>query len=90
MKTKLQCIQEAYTKATGLETDDMSLITTAMVFEAMDEWQKEANKFILEQFGEAAQRLSDGRYYLMGVDEDKISVSDCLESFGFGRNGLND
>lgn len=33
-------------------------------------------------------QLSEGRHYLMGVDEDKITVEDALESFGFGRNGL--
>lgn len=33
------------------------------------------------------KRLQNGRDYLMQVEPDDISVEDCLESFGYGRNG---
>lgn len=33
-------------------------------------------------------QLSNGRYYLMSVRPDDLTVEDALESFGFGRNGL--
>lgn len=34
------------------------------------------------------QRLENGRHYLMGVQQNEITVEDALEAFGFGRNGL--
>jgi len=37
---------------------------------------------------EVYERLSEGRKYLMGVETDDLNVEDCLEAFGFGRNGL--
>lgn len=36
----------------------------------------------------ACERLAEGRSYLMSVQSDEITVEDCLEAFGFGRNGL--
>lgn len=30
------------------------------------------------------------RDYLMAVDPNDLTVEDCLEALGFGRNGLND
>ncbi len=34
-------------------------------------------------------RLDNGRHYLMGVDPKKLTVEDCLENFGFSRDGLS-
>jgi hypothetical protein len=34
-------------------------------------------------------RLDEGRHYLMGVEPGKLTVEDCLEAFGFSRNGLS-
>jgi hypothetical protein len=39
-------------------------------------------------FEEIAQRLDDGRHYLMGVDPKKLTVEDALEAFGYNRNGF--
>lgn len=36
-----------------------------------------------------SDRLSEGRYYLMGIQPSKLTVEDALEAFGFGRNGLD-
>ena len=35
-------------------------------------------------------RLDNGRSYLMGVKPENLTVEDCLEAFGFTRNGLGD
>jgi hypothetical protein len=35
------------------------------------------------------EALENGRHYLMGVSAQDITVDDALESFGFGRNGLD-
>ena len=37
----------------------------------------------------ACTQLNNGRDYLMQVEPSDIDVSDALEAFGFGRNGLN-
>jgi len=46
----------------------------------------------LKQLKEIASKmnteLQDGRDYLMEVKANEITVSDTLEAFGFGRNGL--
>ena len=34
------------------------------------------------------KNLMEGRHYLMGVEPCDLDVSDALEAFGFGRNGL--
>lgn len=36
------------------------------------------------------QRLDNGRHYLMGTTSEKFTVEDCLEAFGFRRDGLGD
>ncbi len=33
-------------------------------------------------------RLEDGHNYLMTVRPDDITIEDCLEAFGYSRNGL--
>ncbi|TXI81067.1 MAG: hypothetical protein E6Q39_01790 [Crocinitomicaceae bacterium] len=38
---------------------------------------------------DANERLQEGRTYLMGVESHEITVENALQSFGFGRNGLN-
>ena len=35
-------------------------------------------------------RLDNGRSYLMDIEKEKFSIEDCLEAFGFKRNGLGD
>ena len=35
-------------------------------------------------------RLDNGRDYLMGVNPKDLNAEDCLEAFGFKRNGLGD
>jgi hypothetical protein len=35
-----------------------------------------------------SDRLNNGRSYLMEVEPKKLTVEDCLDAFGFGRNGL--
>jgi len=37
---------------------------------------------------DANDKLKEGRHYLMGVGPIDLTVEDCLEAFGFGRNGL--
>jgi len=34
------------------------------------------------------ERLRDGLSYLMSVDQDEITVGDCLKAFGFSRDDL--
>lgn len=41
-----------------------------------------------EQAEQDAQWMEGGHDYLMGVSDDKLTVEDALEAFGFGRNGL--
>jgi hypothetical protein len=43
---------------------------------------------IKELFQDLADRLNNCRSYLMEVDPKKLTVEDCLEAFGFGKNGL--
>lgn len=38
---------------------------------------------------ELRSKMSDGRKYLMQIEQQEITVDDTLEAFGFGRNGLN-
>ena len=38
---------------------------------------------------EKREQLTKGKDYLMQVPQDKITVEDTLEAFGFGHNGLN-
>ena len=33
------------------------------------------------------ERLRAGRDYLMSVEPDQITISDCFEAFGFGSDG---
>lgn len=44
----------------------------------------ESNRADLDQL---TADLDRGRYYLMSVAANKITVEDALESFGFGRSG---
>ena len=37
---------------------------------------------------ELRERLTNGRDYLMQVETKDLTVGDCLEALGFGRNGL--
>jgi hypothetical protein len=43
-----------------------------------------------EKMTEKENRLNAGRDYLMSVSPSKLTVEDCLEAFGFGRNGLKE
>lgn len=49
---------------------------------------KEEIERLKERVNELNTILYDGRHYLMGVEPDEITVENSLESFGFGRNGL--
>ena len=37
---------------------------------------------------EYARRLSSGRDYLMQVQPEDLTVGDCLEAFGWNKNGI--
>lgn len=39
-------------------------------------------------YEDLSERLNNGRHYLMGVEPKNLTVKDCLEAFGFSRNGL--
>jgi len=39
---------------------------------------------------EKENRLNVGRDYLMSVSPSKLTVEECLDAFGFGRNGLKE
>jgi hypothetical protein len=41
-----------------------------------------------EMLGELADFREQCRHYLMGVNPEKLTVEDALESLGYGRNGL--
>ena len=43
-----------------------------------------------EKRTEKESRLNVGRDYLMSVSPSKLTVEDCLDAFGFGRNGLKE
>ena len=67
-----------------------------------DEWKKEMEKLpkkvIIEMFSktgfdkmylaELADYRIQCRNYLMGVRPEDLTVEDCLEQLGYGRNGL--
>lgn len=67
-----------------------------------EEWKKEMNKLpkqvIIDLFAktghdkiylaEAAEHRTNCRNYLMGVTPEKLSVEECLNQLGYGRNGL--
>lgn len=42
-----------------------------------------------EKIAELNERMTEGRSYLMSVEPEELTVEDALESFGYGRNGLN-
>ncbi len=50
-------------------------------------------KLVMQNFAEDAKelnkRLENGRHYLMGVARTEFSIEDCLEAFGYSRNGLS-
>lgn len=46
-------------------------------------------KELEEQVSELFVRINEGRNYLMGVEENDITVGNALESFGFTRTGSN-
>lgn len=59
-----------------------------------EEIEKKNNQFRKERIAEQretmlelAERLNKGRDYLMQVEPNKLTVTDALEAFGFGRNG---
>jgi len=60
--------------------------TTTEDFKAGGEWQKEQDKYEIE---ELRNRIMKGREYLMCVEDNKISVSDALVALGFSKTGLN-
>jgi len=39
-------------------------------------------------YEDLSDRLNNGRHYLMEVEPRNLTVEDCLEAFGFSRNGL--
>lgn len=45
-------------------------------------------KRLIGTVNKLARQLEAGKFYLMGVSNNKITVEDTLEAFGFGRNGL--
>lgn len=53
-----------------------------------------SKKELLERSDSFYRESHDHRYdcrdYLMAVDPNDLTVEDCLEALGFGRNGLND
>lgn len=67
-----------------------------------EEWKEEMSKLskkdlidIAAKIGEEQERLKElaehrlnCRHYLMGVEPKNLTVEDCLESLGYGRNGL--
>src|SRR5690606_21883237 len=42
----------------------------------------------IERIRELSERLDKGRDYLMTVKPSELTVEDCLEAFGYNRNGL--
>ena len=46
------------------------------------------NAELKENIVKMSNQLEGGRDYLMTVLPQELTVSDALESFGFGRNGL--
>ena len=62
----------------------------------IEEIKKLPKEVILEEFlktKEALERESEYRLqcrdYLMGVEPEYLTVEDCLEQLGYGRNGLD-
>lgn len=39
---------------------------------------------------ELSEQLESGRNYLMTAQPDTVDISDALEAFGFGRDGLKE
>lgn len=81
---------------------DKQTAEIAALKEDRDLWKKsegecnEYSKELLDQIetlkakiDKLQDRLSSGRDYLMGVEPEFLSAEDALESFGYGRNGLN-
>jgi len=48
---------------------------------------KQAEKIGVED-AKMYDQLESGRNYLMQIESDTVKVSDVLEAFGFGKNGL--
>ena len=63
------------------------------IFDAIVSLNEKQHNHLNEQsalIDELDARLEKGRNYLMQIGNDKITVEDALEAFGFGRNGLED
>lgn len=54
----------------------------------LNKWIKEADLRSKEGKQDHV-RLQEGRHYLMGVNPKDLTVEDCLEAFGWTRDGLN-
>lgn len=52
------------------------------------EFQKELKNEARENSREAYERLAQGRRYLMTVRPEALTVEDCLEAFGYTRDGF--
>lgn len=44
---------------------------------------------MIDRLSEAADHRDSCRHYLMGVDPERLTVEDALETLGYGRNGCN-
>ena len=81
-----------FLRSKGLVDDDKSEFIISFEdgrkFE-LTELLKEYEKTSYNYGQEKREQLSNGRHYLMEIEESAITVEDALEAFGFGRNGLN-
>ena len=76
----------------GMASDLLCIVNSmqAKIDELKEENRKlDSKRHIASNCAEGMhQQLQSGRDYLMSVEWENLNVSDALEAFGFGKNGL--
>jgi len=88
--TALFFVQQAYPDDIGspseyITSEDIlkGIITTGTLLQS----DIDSDNSLEKKFG---KRLNDGRDFLMTQDPKYLTAEDCLEAFGFSRDGLNE